>query len=284
MPHHVSSDCRSLEPTPTPTQGDDGWIHVKPRSRLRGGGPKSRYVKPPRESAVQHTPKPLRQDTLRSPEDIAAEYHRVRSRWEDDAACQELRRRVQEDDIPSVSRAVCLGIGTFDPPDGGWETKRRTFVQLIAFLVLVESLGWSIPAMLHGPHSSPTAARSADFLEPVFTPSDKKFIESLGHQVVESPGGFDKIDDSSMLFGVHLYRPIYAKALDRSLPAIFVGTDLDVWDWVTLGQTSELASVQNVKVIEETYAKREFPQDASSTAFSSTSWYWRRPDKGSART
>jgi hypothetical protein len=102
--------------------------------------------------------------------------------------------------------------------------------------------------MLRGPHSSPRygsltfwwlnikEAKNKTkieclFQEPVFTPSDKEFIESLGHHVVESPRGFDKIDHSSLLFGVHLYRPIYAKALEHSLPAIFVGTDLDVWDW-----------------------------------------------------
>lgn len=66
--------------------------------------------------------------------------------------------------------------------------------------------------------------------EPVFTASDRSFLESLGHRVVDSPKGFDMIDEDSLLFGVHLYRPIYTKALERNLPAVFVGTDLDVWD------------------------------------------------------
>ena len=49
-------------------------------------------------------------------------------------------------------------------------------------------------------------------------------------------------------------------------------------DRVTIGQTNDLASVKNVKVIEDTYAKQDFPQDVSTTAFTSTSWYWRRRD------
>lgn len=69
------------------------------------------------------------------------------------------------------------------------------------------------------------------FQEPIFTASDRGFIESLGHNVVESPRGFEIISSDTLLFGVHLYRPIYAKALEGDLPAIFVGTDLDVWDW-----------------------------------------------------
>lgn len=50
------------------------------------------------------------------------------------------------------------------------------------------------------------------------------------------------------------------------------------YDRVTIGQTNDLASVKNVKVIEDTYAKQDFPQDASTTAFTSTSWYWRQRD------
>ena len=68
------------------------------------------------------------------------------------------------------------------------------------------------------------------FQEPVFTASDAAFITSLGHHVVDSPAGCERVDGSTLLFGVHLYRPIYALALKNSLPAVFVGTGWDVWD------------------------------------------------------
>lgn len=68
------------------------------------------------------------------------------------------------------------------------------------------------------------------FQDPVFTQSDKDFLASLGHQVVETPAACDMIDANSLLYGIHLYRPIYAMALEKSLPAIFVGTGWDVWD------------------------------------------------------
>lgn len=68
------------------------------------------------------------------------------------------------------------------------------------------------------------------FQDPVFGEADKAFIVSLGHEVVSSPQGFEKVDGNTVLSGVHLYRPIYAKALEKCLPAVFIGTDLDVWD------------------------------------------------------
>lgn len=68
------------------------------------------------------------------------------------------------------------------------------------------------------------------FQEPIFTESDKRFITDLGHTIVESPAAYERIDQHTLLIGVHLYRPIYAEALKSCLPAIFIGTGWDVWD------------------------------------------------------
>lgn len=68
------------------------------------------------------------------------------------------------------------------------------------------------------------------FQEPVFTSADRDFIAGLGHSVVDSPEACDRVDPDTFLFGIHLYRPIYALALRKCLPALFVGTGWDVWD------------------------------------------------------
>lgn len=68
------------------------------------------------------------------------------------------------------------------------------------------------------------------FQEPIFTKSDTDFITSLGHEVIDAPKGADHIDEDTFFFGVHLYRAIYAGALEKHLPAIYVGTDWDTWD------------------------------------------------------
>lgn len=68
------------------------------------------------------------------------------------------------------------------------------------------------------------------FQEPAFEVSDIEFITSLGHEVVESPVAFDAVDSRTFLFGVHLYRDIYAQAFKNGdFPALFIGTGWDVW-------------------------------------------------------
>jgi hypothetical protein len=197
------------------SQDDDGWTRVPAKGRRRGGA-RSRPSAAPVHS---HSPGVRRTEDLRSATDIADEYRRIRSQWETTDASGILRHFVVDNGSASVSSAVCLGIGTFDPPDGGWDTKRRTFAQLIAFLILVEAFEDKLKRKI-----------DCVFQEPVFTESDKDFITSLGHRVVDSPQGFDLVASDTLLFGVHLYRPIYSKALEHYLPAVFVGTDLEVWD------------------------------------------------------
>lgn len=202
--------------TQTGASQDDGWTRVPAKGRRRGGA-RSRPSAAP--ASHSHSPGVPRTEDLRSATDIADEYRRIRSQWETTDASEILRRFVADNGPASVSSAVCLGIGTFDPPDGGWDTKRRTFAQLIAFLLLVEAFEDKLERKI-----------DCVFQEPVFTEPDKAFIVSLGHRVVESPRGFDLVASDTLLFGVHLYRPIYSKALEHRLPAVFVGTDLEVWD------------------------------------------------------
>lgn len=68
------------------------------------------------------------------------------------------------------------------------------------------------------------------YQEPRFAQPDKDFIHALGGKVVESPGSYELVDGATLVFGVHLYRDIWAAALERSLPALFVGTGWNVWE------------------------------------------------------
>ncbi|VUC34133.1 unnamed protein product [Clonostachys rosea] len=239
------------------TEADDGWTHVKPKSRRRLGKKSPKAVHTVKENQI-HV---VQTENTRSPEEIAAEYQRIRSDFEGTKAGEELHELMTKNGPEAVTQAVCLGIGTFDPPDGGWETKRRTFIQLIGFLLMVEAL-----------EKRDKTKVKCYFQDPVFGEADKTFLSSLGHEVVSSPEGFEKVDGNTLLSGVHLYRPIYAKALEKCLPAVFTGTDLDVWDTVTLGTMDDLAMA---KTMEETYSKKKHPQDPMSTAFTNTTIYWR---------
>ncbi|CAG9993660.1 unnamed protein product [Clonostachys byssicola] len=238
-------------------EADDGWTHVKSKSRRRPGKKSPKAVHTVQENQIHA----VQTENTRSPEEIASEYQRIRSEFEVTKAGEELHELMTKNGPKDVSQAVCLGIGTFDPPDGGWETKRRTFIQLIGFLLMVEAL-----------EKRDKTKVKCYFQDPVFGEADKAFIVSLGHDVVSSPEGFEKVDGNTLLSGVHLYRPIYAKALEKCLPAVFIGTDLDVWDTVTLGTMDDLAMA---KTMEETYSKKKHPQDPMSTAFTNTTIYWR---------
>ncbi|POR31945.1 Uncharacterized protein TPAR_07853 [Tolypocladium paradoxum] len=238
---------------------EDEWTFVRPKKPRRNNPPRPSQTPSPATSRP-----PARTAPPRSVSDIAAEYRALRSAWESSPACRAVRALVAAHAAAApVTQAVCLGIGTFDPADGGWEARRRTYLQLIAFLVMVDELdkktgGSKLPCF---------------FQEPAFTASDASFIASLGHRVVDSPAGCERVDRSTLLFGVHLYRPVYALALKNGLPAVFVGTGWDVWDHVSLADDAR--DLAGLEVMEQTYEKAAFPQDALGTAFSSTSVYWR---------
>lgn len=213
--------CDAPAPASLKTTNEQEWTFVVPRKSRNG-----RQRKPRLPDGDGQDPKTqvLRRDqaSIQSPGEIAIEYQRARSQYQQDAASEALKGLVRAMKHVHVDHAVCLGIGTFNPPDGGWETKRRTFFQLSAFLDMVDVLeegkgSGSIPCF---------------FQEPLFTDSDKAFLEALRPKlkVVESPRGFDLVDSRTFLYGVHLYRPIYAQALGTAAPSIFVGTSLDIWD------------------------------------------------------
>lgn len=114
----------------TATPQEPEWTQVTSKSRRSGR----------RTAPLPVVP---RTSDLRPAADLAADHRRLRARWEDDECCRRLRHLLSThaSRIKSVSRAVNLGVGTFDPADGSWEAKRSSHVQLIAFLVIVEELG-----------------------------------------------------------------------------------------------------------------------------------------------
>lgn len=74
--------------------------------------------------------------------DIHAAHEQVSAAWRGTAACAQLRSLVQSNaaECVGVRRAICLGLGAFDPEDGAWVARRRAHVQLAAFLTMVEAL------------------------------------------------------------------------------------------------------------------------------------------------
>ncbi|PSR80333.1 hypothetical protein BD289DRAFT_357373, partial [Coniella lustricola] len=153
--------------------------------------------------------------------DIQAQHEKIAARFRATPCCQKLIKLITAH-APShvrITRAICLGLGPFDPEDGSWDAQRRSHVQLEAFLnmvaVLAKEGGMDIECF---------------YQEPRFADPDKAFIASLGGKVVESPSSYDLMDGTTFVYGVHLYRDIWAAALDKELPGLYVGTGWDVWE------------------------------------------------------
>jgi hypothetical protein len=155
-------------------------------------------------------------------EQIKQNHARFADQWKSSPSCHRLQELLvsHTTSTSKVTKAICFGIGTFDPADGSWEQKRKAHVQLAAFLTIVE----------HVQSKDKDQHIGCFFQDPIFNSVDKAFISSLGHEVVESPKGFQLVDLSTLAFGVHLYRNIYSEVIAAHIPAMFIGTAYEVWE------------------------------------------------------
>ncbi|KAK2733052.1 hypothetical protein CKAH01_08550 [Colletotrichum kahawae] len=244
------------------------WTFVKSKSRFRR--------KPPNvpakalEAARSNEPR-----IFKSVDEITAEYEGFKARWRDTTCHDRIKDLVRKNagEASRVKKAVCLGVGTFDPEDGGWDAKRRSYIQLDGFLTVVEALSYRSTAAIYN------ETIPCSFQEPRFTPNDIKFLENLGHEVVESPAAFEAVDEDTLVFAIHMYRPIYEATL-KTLPAIFVGTGWDVWDGAGTLKDGEFKCMSDMH---NSHKQFTFPQDGTYTSFSSTCLYWRPKPESSVK-
>ncbi|KAI1372525.1 hypothetical protein F4677DRAFT_449427 [Hypoxylon crocopeplum] len=247
-------------------QGEgQGWTRVGRRGRRPSQARKYPLYPSPshsNSSVSGSTPRP----SFLSTSDIDREHQRITDQWRGSACCRQLGGIVaSRTGHHAISQAICLGLGSFDPEDGSWEGRRRAHVQLAAFLCMVEQL-----------QRSSSNKICCLFQDPVFNSVDKSFIRNLGHEVVESPEGFDRVSPSTLVFGVHLYRDVYAQTVAKHLPAVFVGTPLDVWEEF---HSSANPDWNRLKELDKLCEKDKFPEDMAHNTFSTTALHWRRMEK-----
>ncbi|KAI1100019.1 hypothetical protein F4804DRAFT_336642 [Jackrogersella minutella] len=239
----------------------DEWTRVRRKGRrpMKSSGP----VNPSRSNAL--TPGLKQRLSFLSASDIEKEHHRITDQWRASTCRSRLQEIVKSRPCTShITLAICFGLGSFDPEDGSWESKRRAHVQLAAFLDIVE----------HLQHNNPQPIRCL-FQEPIFNAADEVFIRNLGYEVVPSPGGFEQVNAATLVFGIHLYRDVYAQAIAHSLPAAFIGTPREVWEEC---HSSDLPDWIRLKDLDERCDKVKFPEDPGYNTFSSTTIHWGRQD------
>ncbi|KAI3338090.1 hypothetical protein F4824DRAFT_488966 [Ustulina deusta] len=201
-------------------------------------------------------------------EQVKQDHDRLAGQWKSSSSYGRLQELLSSHAASmggSVTTALCFGLGTFDPPDGAWEQKRKAHIQLAAFLTVVEHL-----------QSKAGPRIRCVFQEPILNSVDKAFIASMGHEVVESPIGFQLVDPETLVFGVHLYRDIYSQVIAAHIPVMFVGTSYEIWEDF---HGAENLDWTRMKQLDQVCAKAKFPENQADTTFSSTSIHWRRKDQ-----
>ncbi|PON29096.1 hypothetical protein TGAM01_v202204 [Trichoderma gamsii] len=241
---------------------EEEWTLV-PVRKGKGGRPKP-VPDPTDVKAIlsQPTMRPRSILASSSKEAIAGQHFYILRDYKESRECRVLqalinvfKAEIKGSEDP-ITKAICLGIGSFDPDNGSWITKERTHMQFAAFSIILDEL--------------------LIFQEPAFNESDAEFITSLGHEVVESPAAFDKVDSTTFVFGIHLYRDIYAQVFKNGeYPALFVGTGWNVWSNVSFRWTAEENhSLALLKAMETTHKRFPFPETPGKNIFYGTSIYW----------
>lgn len=204
------------------------WTRVSRKGKGKRSNRQTKNVEalPPVAGAPENfLPNPAPQLSV---QDIRFQHDKIATKWRSTSSCSKLREIVKANAASHapITRAICLGLGAFDPEDGSWLAQRRSHIQMAAFLTIVDTL----EECYNGVEKERDTRIACFYQEPRFAQPDKDFIASLQGKIVESPASYHLIDETTLVFGVHLYRDIWADALQRSLPGMFVGTGWDVWE------------------------------------------------------
>ncbi|KAK1252267.1 hypothetical protein MKX08_003454 [Trichoderma sp. CBMAI-0020] len=252
---------------------EDDWVQVPSRKSAR-----ARAVPDPMDAkAILELPTIRPSSTIRpaSKEAIAGQHFYTLRAYKESRECRILRALINvfkaelegagssEDPI---TKAICLGIGPFDPDNGSWIIKDKAHMQFAAFTVIVEELQTLCKNKIE-----------VILQEPAFNATDIDFVTSLGHDVVESPIAFEAVDSKTFVFGIHLYRDIYAQVFqNRVYPALFVGTGWDIWCDVSYRWTEEEKDrLAFLEEMETTHKKFPFPESRGNNIFFGTSIFWK---------
>ncbi|KAL2024268.1 hypothetical protein VTK56DRAFT_9424 [Thermocarpiscus australiensis] len=242
--------------------GQEGeWVQVK------GKGGRQRKVPTPASvvsqsmlDGIRPNPNPeLSVDDLwRYHEAMIQEFHALKLLGE---VRQVLEAALSRSNRPAITKAICLGPGTYEPSNGSSTARRTAHMQTAVFRSIIDHLS-----------SQRDQEIKCVIQEPMFTHIDREFCAKLGLEAVESPEAFAMVDDSTLLFGIHLELPIYSRAL-ANLPAIYIGASLKQWEDTGHDPEAE-GPMTPFSVMDATYDSYDFPD--LDCMFYKTVVYWRR--------
>lgn len=237
---------------------DSGWTHIT-KGTLK------------QKHALQYAPSSTCHENL-SPtaiargltiRDVSTFFEKHMRIWKDSSCLQRLRVIFQNSILASnirITNCVCLGLGSFT----GGKFLETSFFELAALVSILEILG------------KKHEIKRVYVQDPVFNSLDEDFLRSLGYNIVSTPEGFTKVDQSTFLFAPHLEWPVYFTALQNLLPSLCIGNNMLEY----LGSPFEKTSAEARDVFRDCvdkYSSSPMPDFERSSWCESTNIYWRRP-------
>ena len=130
----TTKDTQEAEPD------QDEWVQVRSRKRNRNTQTRARPVRSsPDSEAAPPNPAPQL-----SAGQIAVDHDRIASAWRSSSPSHHGIQSLVQQHAPThaqLRKAICLGIGSFDPAPQFYSKKRVAHVQLEAFRAMVQTLG-----------------------------------------------------------------------------------------------------------------------------------------------
>lgn len=137
--------------------------------------------------------------------------------WGESPASKELKELLEKEEKGKKAEdIVVLGLGSLQLARR--EGRRASATQLAALQTMIDLL---FPAEVKA---------KVVCQDPGFSALDKEFLTGLGYEVVDDPEAFGKIGEGSLVYALHCYKEVYVKALSGVKPAIFVGTELGMFE------------------------------------------------------
>ncbi|KAK4170436.1 hypothetical protein QBC43DRAFT_197399 [Cladorrhinum sp. PSN259] len=200
--------------------------------------------------------------------DISQYHEKIKQKFDESRCWSGLKEQIDsvasKKKLPTITKAVCLGTGPYDPADGSAQARKTAHFQTAAFCAVVDHL-----------HGKGGQDIKCFIQEPRFTQVDKEFCAKLNLEAVDSPDGFALADQDTLVFAIHLELEFCNLAL-KVPPAAFIGTGLDEWLRVVDASAEKPGPLVRFFELEGTHDKSPFPD--MDYIFSSTSIYLRKPE------
>lgn len=207
---------------------ESGWTHI-----TKGTVKQKRQPTSSNWSYLLHTePRPSEIPQGMTLREVVQSFSKYTKIWKESLCLKNLETLLKDQVLVSdvrMTKCVCLGLGSLT---GGYDTEASYF-ELAALVSILEILGQHVRTTNSLVWKLTQTAQKYEIKQvymqdPVFNSMDEDFLRSFGYEIISSPDGFEKIDDTTFLFAPHLEWPVYLAALQKGPYSLCIGNDVQV--------------------------------------------------------